>query len=424
MIILEKLYDKNGISIFNIREDKFKTNMINIFFVDNLKKETAPVNALMMAVLKRGTKNYPKTIDLEKKKEELYGLSFGCGISKKGEANLLNFYINVIDNKYTIDNEDIIKEAFLFAKEAILNPYIVNNSFKEEYIETERNNLINFIEGKINTKSYYALQSLIEAMCKDEPFGIYEYGEIEDYASITNEKLIENYHRMLNNMHMYIFVSGNVSNEQILDNTACFRNLERGEIIQVNRPSFTKNILEEKVIIESMDITQEQYCLGFRTNVEPNSKEYATLMVYNSILGGGVTSKLFDNIREKNSLCYSIYSTLVRLKGLMIISTGIDFKNKDIVRKMIMHEMDNMKNGVISENELEVAIKSIETSLESINDTQYGIVDFNLGNVLFDLDLSVEDFKELISKVKIEDVVNISKNIILDTEYRLTSKTE
>ena len=424
MIILEKLFEENGISIFNIRDDKFKTNTINIFFADNLEKKTVAVNALMMAVLKRGTKSYPKTIDLEKKKEELYGLSFGCGISKRGESNLLSLYINVMDNKYAMDNEDISKEAFLFAKDIILNPYIVNGLFNEEYIETEKNNIINFIEGKINAKGYYALQSLIEEMCKDEPFGIYEYGQIEDYSNITNERLVKNYERMINHLPMYIFVSGNMTNEQVMEYTEGFRNMKRGEIAKLNKVNITKKDIEEKVIINEMDIVQEQYCMGFRTNIEPNSKDYAALMVYNSILGGGMTSKLFENIREKNSMCYTIYSSLVRVKGLMVIHTGIDAKNRDKVRKMIFDELDNMKNGVISETELDVAIKSILTSLESFTDTQEGVLDFNVVNVLFNFDIDIDGFKEMVSNVKLEDVVRVSQNIVLDTEYILTLKAE
>ena len=421
VIILEKLYSQNGVSIFNIPQDKFKTNTINIFFVDNLSKENVAKNALMLSVLKRGTKNYPKTLDLKKKQEELYGLSFGCDVYKKGETQVLQFHANVIDNRFTPNNENLINEAFLFIKDIILNPYIVNGLFNSEYIETEKSNIIKLIESKINDKMYYATQSLIENMCSDELFGIFEYGNVEDYGNITDNDLIKNYYRMLNNMPMYIFVSGNVSNEQILDSTKCFRELKRGQIIKINRPNIKKTVLEEKMIIDSMDIIQDKFCMGFRTNIEPQSKEYVHLMVYNSILGGGMTSKLFSNVREKNGLCYYIYSNLIRYKGIMIISTGIDAKNKDKVKSMILKEMDNMKAGNITELEREMAIRRIKTSLMELKDTQYSIADFNLTNVLFESNISIEDFIELINDVTTEDIVRVSKNIVLDTEYLLTS---
>lgn len=424
MINLEELYSENGISIFNIPQDKFKTNTINIFFIDNLSRENVAKNALMMSVLKRGTSNYPKTVDLEKKQDELYSLNFGCDVYKKGEAQVLQFYTNVIHDRFTSNNENLIDEAFSFIKDIILNPYIVNNSFNSDYIETEKTNLIELIQSKINDKMYYAMQSLIENMCSDELFGIFEYGNVEDYENITGEDLVKNYHRMLNNMPMYIFVSGDVSNEQILDATKCFRDLVRGDIIKINKPNIKRTVLEEKVIIDSMDIIQDKFCMGFRTNVEPQLKEYAHLLVYNSILGVGMTSKLFSNVREKNGLCYYIYSSLVRYNGLMIISTGIDAKNKDKARKMILEEMNNMKAGKITEQEKDMAIKGIQTSLMELNDTQYGIADFNLANVLFDSNISIEDFIELVNDVKIEDVVRVAQNIVLDTEYLLTAKNK
>lgn len=420
-MILEKLYSGNGVNIFNIKEDRFKTNNISVFFVDNLSRDTVSTNALMMSVLKRGTNKYPKTLDLERRKDELYRLSFGCGGYKKGETYIMHFFTNVIDDKFTIDNKSLIKEAFEFVKDIIFDPYIIDGKFNSEYLSTEKTNLINLVESKINEKMYYANESLIENMCEDEAFGIYELGYIEDYKKITNDDVVKNYYRMLRELPIYIFVSGNVSNDEIMEYTECFRNLERGDIIQVKETQIEKKIERTKTIVEKMDIIQDKYCMGFRTNVRPDSEEYISLMVYNNILGGGLSSKLFNNIREKNSLCYYIYSTLNRIKGLMFVSTGIDGSNKDIVREMILKEMDNMKKGDITDVEMRVAKKSIRTSLESVKDTQYGIIDINLTNELFGYSFSVDDMIAMLDEVTLEDVIKVSKNIVLDTEYVLTT---
>ncbi len=423
-MVLKELFSGDGIKIFNIKEDKFKTNTINVFFVDNLSRDTVAKNALMMAVLKRGTNKYPKTLELEKRMDELYGLGFGCDIYKKGETNVLQFYAGVIHDEFAIDNENLIEEAFSFLNDIILNPYKVNGLFKEEYVETEKSNLVKLINSKINDKMDYANQSLIENMCKDEPYGIYEYGKVEDYDNIKNEDLVKNYERMLKSMPMYIFVSGDVSDDTILNCTEYYRNLKRDNLIKVEVFSQKKSVLEEKVIIESMDIVQDKFCMGFRTNIEPYDDEYAYLMVYDSILGGGVSSRLFNNIREKNSLCYYIRSNLYRYKGIMVVSTGIDSKNKDIVRKMILNEIEDMKSGNITDLEIDTAKKSLQNALEALKDKQQGMVDFNFTNMLFNFKQDINDFMRLINSAKREDIVRVSKNIILDTEYVLTSKSK
>lgn len=420
---LEELFNANGIRIFNIKENKFKTNTINIFFVDHLSRDTVAKNALMMAVLKRGNMKYKKTLELEKRMDELYGLGLICDVYKKGEAHILQFYANVIDDRFSIGDEDLIKEVFNFINGVILDPYIENGLFKEEYINTEKANLVKLIEGKINDKKDYVKQSLIENMFKDEPYGIYEYGKVEDYDNITNEDLVKNYERMLKSMPMYIFVSGGVSNDKILECTKRLRDLKRDDLLSFKFFSQENNEkIEEKKIVESMDIVQDKFCMGFRTNVSPDSFDYASLMVYNTILGGGISSRLFNNIREKCSLCYYIDSGLHRDKGIMVISTGIDSKNREIVRDMIIKDMNDMKSGNIEDKEISIAKKDLKTSLEALKDRQQGIVDFNFSNVLFNFKNSIEDFIRLIDNVKKEDIVSVSRNIVLDTEYVLTSK--
>lgn len=418
---VKELYSSNGVKIFNVREDKFKTNTINVFFVDNLTRERVSANALMMTVLKRGTNKYPKTQQLERRKEELYGLSFDCLGYKKGETQVLHFFANIIDDKFTIDDRSLLGETFEFMSDVILDPYIRDNKFDSEYLETGKTNLINAVESKINEKKYYANEKLIENMCEGEAFGIYEFGYVEDYEKMTNEEVVRSYHRMIENLPMYIFVVGSVSDEDVMKYTKCFREIKRGEIVQIKSMPVEKKVERTKTVVEEMDIVQDKYCMGFRTNVRPEGEEYLSLMVYNNILGGSVTSKLFNNIREKNSLCYYIYSTLNRMKGLMIVSTGIDGKNKDVVREMILQEIDNMRKGNITDDEMSVAKKGIQNSLEAIKDTQYGVIDVELTNKLFGYKFSIDDMIAMLDGVTKEDVMKVSKNIMLDTEYSLTT---
>ncbi|MBP5426966.1 MAG: insulinase family protein [Clostridiales bacterium] len=418
---LEKLYSGNGINIFNIKEDRFKTNSISVFFVDKLSRSTVSTNALMVSVLNRGTNKYKETLDLERRKAELYGLRLDCEGNKHGDLYIMSFQVDVIDDKFTLGKKSLIEEAFGFIRDVLLDPYIKDGKFEQKYVDTEKSNLIKMIEATINEKSEYATCRFLENMFKDEPFGVNNRGYVEDYAKITNEDLVKNYHRMISSMPMYIFVAGNVDNDMIMKSTECFRNLKRDKIISVENTLVKKQVDKVNVVVDKMEVIQDKYIMGFRTNVDNDTKDYVSALVYNKILGGGLSSKLFKNVREKNSLCYYIFSMLDRTKGLMMISTGIEGKNRDIVRQMIMKELNNMKKGDITDFEIETAKKSIRNSYEATRDTQYGIIGVELRKELFGYKLGIEEILEMLDSVTKEDIMKVSENIVLDTEYVLTT---
>ncbi len=183
----------------------------------------------------------------------------------------------------------------------------------------------------------------------------------------------------------------------------------------------TKQNIEAKHVTETMNITQSKLCLGFRTNIAPDSHDFQTMMVYNGILGGGIHSKLFQNVREKASLAYYSYSRLEKFKGLMVISSGIEFKNRDKALEIILKQLNEIKSGVISEQELEATVKTMETGIKSLRDSQMNIVDFYLSQSVSGTNDNFNDVIEKVNKVSLQDIVSIASNITLDTIYFLTA---
>lgn len=346
---------KQGIKLHTIKTEKFKTNLIAVFLTTKLNRQNVTKNALISAILKRGTKNMPTQEEISKKMEDMYGASFDCGLDKTGDNQVLKFYIEVVDDKYLPKkSENISEEAIQKILEIILNPYIENEGFKEEYVKQEKNNLKQRIEGKIDNKARYSLDRCIEEMYPNEPFGLYKFGYVEDLANIDEKNLYQYYKEFINNCKIDIFVSGEID-EKIEKTIIENKNIQK---LQPRDPQYTlpemkpgKLKEEENVVKESMDVTQGKLILGLDVNIEQEDLKYDTL-IYNSILGGSANSKMFQNVREKAHLAYVASSSYLRYKNNIFINCGIEIANYEKALELIKKQIEDMKNGNFTEEDI------------------------------------------------------------------------
>ncbi len=411
----------NGIKVYQIKTDRFKTNSINVFFHDNLSRENASNNAMLPAVLRRGSVNFPTIQDISLYLEELYGATFDCGVTKKGENQIIQFYLDFICDKYASGETDLTKKAFDLLFEIITNPVTENGVFKREYVQQEAKNLKELIESRVNDKVQYGVDKCLEVMCENEPFGIFDYGTVEDIDTITENNLYEHYKYFLETLPVYVFISGDFNDDKTGYIIYKLKQINRREIKKIQPTNVEKHVSQVREVVERMNVNQAKLSVGFRTNIEPNSENYYKLMLYNSILGGGIHSKLFQNVREKNGMAYYVFSRLEKFKGLMVISAGIEISNKDKAYEVIVKQLEDMKNGNISDYEFESSIKSIETGIKSLKDSQLQIVDFNLSQIIAGAKDSPDDIIEKVKKVSRQDVIDIANCIEMDTVYFLTS---
>jgi len=409
---------KDGVRARLVKSNKFKTNMIGIFFSTPLNAQDVSKNALVPALLRRGTNNYPTMRDISIELENLYGAKFDCGVSKKGENQILKFYSEFVNDKYL--EESVTDKVVTIIKDIIFNPALVNGEFNEEYLKQEKVKLKNLIESRKNDKVQYALEHCYELMTENEPYTLCEYGDVKGVDEATNKDIINAYNNMLNNFAIDIVMTGDITDESFNKIVESFdfsaRNAKEITKVQKVEPQEVKNITEE------FDINQGKLSLGYRTNIEPNTKEYYEMMVYNGILGGGVQSKLFQNVREKNSLAYYAFSRLDKFKGIMGISCGIEQENYQKALDTIIEQVKDMADGKISDYEYETTLKTLENSLKSMKDEQYSLLEFYYGQQLISSDTGLTELIENLKKVTIEDVVNVAKNVKLDTIYFMKGK--
>lgn len=417
----KKIELKKGINFHIIKTDRFKTNLLAIFLTTKLDKRTVTKNALIPSVLRRGSKNMITQEQISKELEEMYGAGFDCGVDKTGDNQILKFYIETINDNYLPQkNENMLKTSLDKLLEIVFNPLTENNSFIKEYVEQEKNNLKNIIEAKIDNKARYALDRCIEEMYKDEPYGLYKFGNVEDLKEIDEKNLYEYYKELVSNCKIDIFLSGNIENN-IVDGINENENIkllkEREPIYEFSKLE-NKKTDKEKIIVESMDVTQGKLVIGLNINIEDEKQKYDALM-YNMILGGSATSKMFQNIREKEHLAYVASSMYIRHKNNIFMNCGIEIDNYEKTVELAKKQLEDMKKGDFTEEEIENAKKGIIASIKGIEDEQDTILTYYFGQELTKNKVTLEEYKEIIEKVTKDKILEIAKNIEVDTIYFL-----
>lgn len=412
---------KKGIKLNILKTNKFKTNLIAIMLTTKLDRENVTKNALIPAVLKRGTKTLKTQEEINKKLEEMYGASLDCGLDKTGDNQVLKFYIESVNDEFLPENsENMLKESLENLLEFVLNPYLENDGFKKEYVEQEKENLKQIIEGKIDNKARYALDRCIEEMYKNQPYGLYKYGYIEDMENINEKNLYENYKKLISNCKIDIFVSGIVDEE--IENI--IKENENIKKLQDRNPEYNKIEIsskkseKENVVQESMEVTQGKLIIGMDLDVDNEDLRY-DIMIYNSIFGGSANSKLFQNVREKASLAYTASSSYYRFKNNIFINCGIEIKNYDKALEIIKQQIEDMKKGDFTEEEVENAKKGIIASIKTIDDEQDTEITYFFSQELSNSKCTIEQYMNDIKAVTREKVIDIANKVSINTVYFL-----
>lgn len=412
---------KKGIKLNVIQTNKFKTNLIAIMLTTKLDRENVTKNALIPAVLRRGTKTLKTQEEINKKLEEMYGASLDCGLDKTGDNQVLKFYIETVNDEFLPQNsEDMLKKSLEQIFEFVFNPYLENDGFKKEYVEQEKENLKQIIEGKIDNKARYALDRCIEEMYKNQPYGLYKYGYIEDMKNINENNLYEYYKKIINNCKIDIFVSGIVDEE--IENI--IKENENIKKLQDRNPEYNKIEIsakkseKENVVQDSMEVTQGKLIIGMDLDVDNEDLRY-DIMIYNCIFGGSANSKLFQNVREKASLAYTASSSYYRFKNNIFINCGIEIKNYDKALEIIKQQIEDMKNGDFTEEEVENAKNGIIASIKTIDDEQDTEITYFFSQELSNSKCNIEQYMNNIKAVTREKVIDIANKVSINTVYFL-----
>lgn len=415
---------KKGIKVHCIKTDLYKTDIVCVIMTVPLNRDDVTKNALIPFLLRRGTNNLPDQYLIRKELDNLYDASFNCGIDKMGDNIVLKFYIESINNDYALNQENILSSSIKNLLDIVFNPLQNEGILNEDFLEIEKQSLRKVIESKIDNKDSYALDRCIAEMYGEERYGLYKYGYIEDIDKITIDDITKHYNNVIETAKIDIFISGNIKQEEILNELNSNENIKklnpREENYIINNVSTeSKQIVENiKQIEEKMDITQGKLVLGL--DVCSNMDNIQTVgLVYNTILGDGANSMLFQNVREKASLAYSTKSNFIKQKLNIFIRCGIQIENYEKALEIIKEQLEILKLGNFTDDDVENAKTYLISSIKNIEEEQDTEIVFYIGQEISKTNLSPEEYMKKVNEVSKEQIIEFAQSVNLNTIYFL-----
>ncbi len=414
-----KLADSVYLNI--IETDKFKTNFISAEFMLPLRAETASQASLLPAVLLRGTGKYPDMAALNKRFDYLYGSGIWQRVYKLGETQVIGFYSYVLADKYALEPTPVLSELTDMLGEVIFNPLTEadGGAFRSDYTEGEKRNLCDQIKAQINNKGAYAVKRCYDEMCRGEAFAISAMGEVNAVEAITPASLYKFYRELLTTARVELYFVGNTDVKALTAQLSalfarCANTVAPEPFTQVKRRADTV-----REVIEDQPVNQGKLSIGFRTDCTLRDRDYHVFAMFRELYGGSPSSKLFMNVREKLSLCYYCSASPEAHKGLMVVSSGIEVKNKQKAQDEILRQLECVKNGEITQSEMIAARNSLINGYRELYDDAGSLKGWYTSRLLAGRDDSPEDAAAALETVTAEEIAAMAKRVTLDTVYFL-----
>ncbi|MEH7439718.1 pitrilysin family protein [Neobacillus drentensis] len=417
--IAEKITEMQGYKLHVIETDKYKTNTFVWKMKALLTKEDVTKRALFPQVLQSSSAKYPSTTALRSYLDELYGATLFVDLSKKGEYHVISFSLEIANEKFLSDPSPLLKKGFELLAEILTKPNVTGNAFDNDTVEKEKRALKQRIQSVFDDKMRYSNVRLLQEMCKEEPYALEVNGDAADVDGITAENLYEYFKRAFLEDEMDLYVIGDVKEEDVKKLSSELLQFESRTPKRVEQQSINKRS-DVNVVKEEQDVKQGKLNMGYRTNIVYGDSDYFALQVFNGIFGGFSHSKLFINVREKASLAYYAASRLESHKGLMMVMSGIDLKNYDQAIGIINEQMEAMKKGDFTDQELEQTKAVIRNQILETIDTSRGLTEILYHNVVAHTDIALNTWLTEMEKTTKAEIVAVANKIDLDTIYFLT----
>ena len=408
-------------NIYKVNNNKFKSIYISYNFTQEvIDTKIFSSYAVLASLMAKSSKNYPAQKDIEKYLNSLYGANFDVNIEKLGDLYNLEFRIEFVNKKFIPSKEELLEKILLFLKEMIYNPA----QWTQDVFKREKDFILQRINERKDEKLKYGIQRAEELLCKDEPFGTYLYGE-EDVVKNLSLKDIKDAYSTLINDSITVIVSGNLDGYDSIDSEIekIFKQYDKN--FNTNIENLKYNIKRQEnykyeEVKEIQDTTQSVLSLGLRIK-ECTPKDFYVLNVYNAILGTTPSSKLFQNVREKESLAYTVRSRYYRFKDIIVIFAGINKENYQKAVDVIKEQIEAIKTGEISKEEFESAKDSLMADLLEWKDSKIAMAKMKFANIIAfkDADITVEEMRERMSKVTLEDIIRVANLVSVEKIFVL-----
>ena len=407
-----------GIILRCFPDMRFKQSRLSIQLVRPMCREENALNALLPAILLRGTECYPDLQAITRKLDDLYGAGVGTLVRRVGDYQTTGFSCAFLDDRFSLDGEPVLEPMTQLLRELLFCPLLEDGGFNRDFVESEKKNLIAAIEAQRNDKRQYAASRLVHHMCKADSFGVSRLGEAEQVSRITPQALYDHYKKILKESPVEIFYVGAAEPELVKEKMqALFAGLDRALIPAAAQTDFQD--AGAGSYEEQLDIAQGKLCMGFVTPITLRSDRFAVMQVLNTLFGGGMTSKLFMQIRERDALCYDISSAYHGSKGIMTVAAGIDFDKMESVQQQVLDALQQCCREQVTEAELNSAKQALLSSLRTTHDSPGAIESYYATAALSGLGLTPEAYMEKVRQVDIAQVAEAARTVKLHTVFSL-----
>lgn len=416
---MDKSYEMDGYVLHLIPNKKFKNITISLKLVNELKKETTTIRTLLSFMLSSGTKDFPSTKLFSMHLEDMYGARFGSNIGSKGKASVLNLTTMCINEEFLPYQDELLIKQIKLLNDVLINPNVDNNKFDQKSFDIKKKELKERIRANADDKFSYSLDKLFEYMGETDYLSISNTGYLDEVDKISNEDLYNYLQICLKEDQKHVYVVGDID-DSIVD---VFKQYMR---FDSNNNSYESSLIfkttkdEVLEIIEKQDVTQAKLNMGYTIDCDFLSEDHYNFTIFNALFGGFSQSRLFKVVREENSLCYYVSSSYDAFNGIMVINAGIEDKNYEKTKSLIQAELEKIKNGEFSEEDINIAKIMIENALNSTNDVPSSIIALTFNRDLTNKQESNKEYLEKLMAVTKEDIIKVSKKVKLDTIFLLT----
>ncbi|RBW69905.1 EF-P 5-aminopentanol modification-associated protein YfmF [Bacillus taeanensis] len=421
--VTHEVHEMNAYRLHTIPTSKFKTNTIIIQLNQSIQQEDVTKRALLPYVLQSGTEDLPSTKQIRSRLDGLYGATLNVDLNKKGENHIITIRMDIANEQFLSDQTPLFEQALTLLSNILLRPNQKDSAFDEQTVEKEKRTLKQRIQSVYDDKMRYANLRLIQEMCQTERYRLHVNGNSDEIDSITPKSLYQYYQKVLAEDEIDVYIVGDIDVEKV--KAACHKVFQlpaERKVTEVQPSSVDVEVKEEKEVFDTQEVKQGKLHLGYRTYTTFKDDDYSALQVFNGIFGGFSHSKLFINVREKESLAYYAASRVESHKGLMLVMSGIEFANYDKTIAIIKEQLESMRAGDFTEEELNQTKIMIKNQLLETIDQPRGITELLYHQVVAKTNRSFDEMLDGIEKVTREDVIKAANKIKLDTIYFLKGK--
>lgn len=415
-----KKLDYSNIHINVLPTEKFKTTMVTFKFMAPLDYKTITARSILSKVLVRATQQWPNDKVLNRHLSSLYGAYINSFVSKFKDKHVITISLEIANERYLKDPTPLFEKGLKTLKELIYNPLINDGQFNENFVAQEKSLLIKKLEAMSDNKAQYSFLNLMNHMFENEPYKYLATGQVEQIPHVTAKNLYDTYKSMLHNDDCAIYVVGNVNKQNVIEIIQDNFEIQPLKLERNTQPDLVNHDESPKFIIDEDEVDQAKLNLGYRFPTYYGKDNYYAFVVLNMMFGGDPSSVLFNEVREKQSLAYSIHSQVDGKNGFLFVLSGVSAAKYELAKDTILDEFEKLKNGDFEDGKLDLAKKIIISHRHESTDRPKSIIELLHNQVLLDKPQSEEEFITAINAVTREDVIKLANEAKLDTIYVLT----